>query len=88
MTHDTECHVSFIWTDKDMMTDLSKDKSNSIMPFGITKTVHSELTPLPSLTLDKMAAILQTFSKAFSWMKVLYFDKNFTQVYSQGPNWQ
>ena len=34
-------------------------------------------------TLDKMAAISQTvFSDAFSWMKSLYFDKNFNEVCS------
>ena len=46
----------------------------------------NKLTHLP---LDKMAIILQTtFSKAFSWTKSLYFFSNFTEVYSQGSNWQ
>ena len=40
------------------------------------------------LPLDKMAAILQmTFSIVFSWMKILYFDSNFTEVCSQGSSW-
>ena len=35
------------------------------------------------LPLDKMAAVSQTiFSYAFSWMKILYFDSNFTEVCS------
>ena len=39
--------------------------------------------------LDKMAAILQTtFSNAFSWMKSFLFDLKFTEVCSQGSNWQ
>ena len=34
---------------------------------------------------DKMAAILQTmFSKAFSSEKIVSFNSNFTEVYSQG----
>ena len=33
--------------------------------------------------LDKMAAILQAvFSDAFSWMELLHFDQNITEVYS------
>ena len=28
------------------------------------------------------------FSEAFSWMKLLYFDWNFTKVSSEGSNWQ
>ena len=36
-----------------------------------------------------MATILQTtFSIASSWMKILYFDSNLTEVCSQGSNWQ
>ena len=38
---------------------------------------------LTHLALDKMAAISQTtFSDAFSWKKILYFDPNFTKVCS------
>ena len=38
---------------------------------------------LTHLPLNKMAAISQTtFSNAFSWMKILYFDSNFTEVCS------
>ena len=36
-----------------------------------------------------MAAISQTIpSDAFSWMKILYFDYNFTEVYSKGSSWK
>ena len=59
-----------------------------------TPSVQSAATiiyksPLTHLPLDKMVAISQTiFSHAFSWMKHLYFDYNFTDVCSQGSNWQ
>ena len=37
---------------------------------------------------DKMAGILQmTLSNAFSWMEILNFDWNFTEVCSQGSNY-
>ena len=43
---------------------------------------------LTRLLLHKMAAISQmAFSKAFSWMKVLYFSY-FTEACSWGYNWQ
>ena len=43
----------------------------------------TDLFILTLLPLDKMATILQTiFSDAFSWMKVLYFDLNFTDACS------
>ena len=36
---------------------------------------------------DKIVPILQTtFSNTFSWMKIMYFDWNFTKVCSQGSN--
>ena len=38
---------------------------------------------------DKMAAVSQTtLSNAFSWMKMLEFDYDFTEVCSLGSNWQ
>ena len=41
------------------------------------------LTTLTHFSLEKMAAILQTaLSNAFSWMKIFYFDSNFTEVCS------
>ena len=44
---------------------------------------------LTNLHLGKKAAISQTIvSDAFSWMKNLYFDYNFTDVCSEGSNWQ
>ena len=40
-------------------------------------------------SLDEMAAVSQTtYSSAFLWMKSFYFDSNFTEVCSQGSNWQ
>ena len=49
-----------------------------------------EQHPGPNLThwgRDKMAAIFQTtFSNAFSWMKYMNFDRDFTEVCSQGSN--
>ena len=44
---------------------------------------------LTYLPLDKVAAISQTiFHMLFLDWKVLYFDSNFTEVCSQGSNWQ
>ena len=38
---------------------------------------------------DKMATISQTtFSSAFSWMKLLNFRSNLTEIYSLGSNWE
>ena len=45
----------------------------------------NELTHLP---LNKMAVISQHFQMHFHEWKILYFDKNFTEVCSSGSNWQ
>ena len=48
-----------------------------------TWTFKADDTFLTHLPLDKMAAISQTiFSDAFSWMKFLYFDYDFTEFCS------
>ena len=61
---------------------LQKSENNGTEEIGL-------VTPTPGfntsthLSQDKMAAISQTiFSDAFSWMKTLYFDQNFTEVCS------
>ena len=39
------------------------------------------LLKLTNLPLDKMATMLQTtFLTAFSWMKILHFDSNCTEI--------
>ena len=50
--------------------------------FGFEQAISTHFHP------DKMAAISQTtFPNAFSWMKVLYFDSNFTAMCSYGSIW-
>ena len=55
----------------------------------VITSYHKICAQLNHLPLDKMTAISQTtFSNTFSWMKRFYFDSSFTEVCSQGSNWQ
>ena len=82
---------AIIWTDDRLvywpihashgLADLMPNTTNTYR----VPLLYSLLTHLP---LDKIASISQTMlSDAFSWMKSLYFDYNFTEGCSYGSNW-
>ena len=73
-------HVCFYWL---IWMQVSWTNIYSVCELTLVY-IYFDLTRLP---LDKMATIsLTTFSCAFSWMKVLYFDSNCTEVCSQGSS--
>ena len=75
--------LSFMRTGFNYMSHLNVDEwnVNTMFLFLFIKSTH--------LPLDKMAAISQTiFSDTLSWMKVLYFDQDFTELCFWGSNWQ
>ena len=66
-------------------------KENVILKYikTIVLPVNLSLSLLAHLPQDKMAAISPTtFSSECWWMKVLYFDLNFTEFCSQWSSWQ
>ena len=75
------CHKS--WFIKTYNTGFLKLSDRFFDPYPALLLSLSSLTPLGP---DKMVAIEQTiFSKAFYWMKLFYFDTNFTEAVSNHP---